>query len=91
MILGDIIHGTQAVILHGRADTTISGICSDSRRIKRGNLFLAVKGCDRDGHDFIEDAIANGAAAVASFRAKTSPSAPIISTVIPAAGSFLWE
>lgn len=70
MILGDIIHCTQAVILHGKADTPISGICSDSRKIKRGELFLAVKGYDSDGHDFIEDALAKGASAVASVSRK---------------------
>lgn len=70
MKLGDIIQGTQASILHGKADTAISGICSDSRKIKRGELFLAIKGYDSDGHNFIEDALAKGAAAVVSASRK---------------------
>lgn len=42
----------------------ISGITSDSRRVKPGWLFVAIKGLTFDGHDFIPDVIAKGAAAV---------------------------
>jgi UDP-N-acetylmuramoyl-L-alanyl-D-glutamate--2,6-diaminopimelate ligase len=36
-------------------------ICSDSRLVKVGDIFVAVKGTFYDGHDFIEQAISNGA------------------------------
>ena len=64
MRLKDIIKGTNAVILHGTADTQISSICSDSRKACAGSLFIAVKGFAADGHDFIPAALENGAAAV---------------------------
>ena len=64
MRLEDIIKGTNAVILHGTADTQISSICSDSRKACAGSLFIAVKGFAADGHDFIPAALENGAAAV---------------------------
>ena len=64
MILGDIIKGTGAAILHGNAATEISSICSDSRKVTPGALFLAVKGFGADGHDFIPAALEKGAAAV---------------------------
>ena len=44
----------------------ISEITTDSRRIKPGCLFVAIKGDTHDGHQFIEQAIAQGASAVLS-------------------------
>jgi UDP-N-acetylmuramoyl-L-alanyl-D-glutamate--2,6-diaminopimelate ligase len=42
----------------------VTGIHSDSRKIQPGYLFVAVKGCQSDGHDYIEKAIENGARVV---------------------------
>lgn len=33
----------------------------DSKEVKDGDIFVAIKGIDQDGHDYIEEAIANGA------------------------------
>ena len=45
-------------------DTLISGIELDSRKVSSGDLFLALPGDVHDGRQFIEQAVANGAAAV---------------------------
>lgn len=50
----------------GNIDITneIKGITLDSRKVKEGYLFFAVKGVETDGHRFIGKAVENGAAAV---------------------------
>lgn len=61
--LADIIKGIELEIL-GNSHQDISGIQLDSRKVESGNLFVAVKGTQSDGHVFIEQAIRSGAAAV---------------------------
>lgn len=41
-----------------------NGITDDSRKVKKGYLFVAIKGMASDGHDFIEEAVKNGASRV---------------------------
>ena len=64
MKLADIIKGTGATILRGTPETEVLSIASDSRKVEKGSLFIAVKGCAADGHAFIEQAVEKGAAAV---------------------------
>ena len=45
-------------------DINISGIKTDSKKVLPGDLFVAVPGNNFDGHDFINQAISNGASAV---------------------------
>ncbi len=59
----------------------ISGLELDSRNIKNQNLFVALKGCDNDGADFIPSAIKMGAAAVVSdsdVATKYSEQVPVL-------------
>ena len=64
MKLSELIQGTEATILNGSPESEITAITSDSRTVTPGSLFLAVKGCTTDGHDYIPQAIGAGAAAV---------------------------
>lgn len=66
MKLGQIIEGSGARIISGTPETEIGSICSDSRKVTAGALFIAVKGSAVDGHDFIGAAMEAGAAAVVS-------------------------
>ena len=46
----------------------IKNIVIDSRKIKKGDLFIAIKGKNFDGHKFIDEALKNGASAVISEK-----------------------
>lgn len=46
------------------ADHEFSGVSTDSRQLKAGDLFVALKGASFDGHDFVAQAAANGAGAL---------------------------
>lgn len=59
-------------------DTEITHITSDSREVTTGSLFVAIKGESQDGHQFIEEVLQKGAAAVLVENAG-SPSKKIIS------------
>ena len=49
-------------------ETEITGIKIDSREVKKGDLFIAVKGFNIDHNLYIDDAIKRGAVAVISER-----------------------
>ena len=51
-------------MINGDLNTEITGIAYDSRKVKPGFAFVAMRGQTVDGHDFIEPAIAAGAAAI---------------------------
>lgn len=59
-------------------DVDINGIVIDSRAAKPGNLFVAMRGRDADGHNYIQKAIDNGAAAVIGDRDLNGFSVPYI-------------
>jgi UDP-N-acetylmuramoyl-L-alanyl-D-glutamate--2,6-diaminopimelate ligase len=49
----------------GAGEIAVSGLAADSRQVKRGDLFFALAGAKTDGAKFIDQAVANGAVAVA--------------------------
>jgi UDP-N-acetylmuramoyl-L-alanyl-D-glutamate--2,6-diaminopimelate ligase len=62
--LSDIIEGLAFTELQGSADIEITAIVFDSRKVIPGCMFVAVKGTVVDGHDYILQAIKDGAVAV---------------------------
>ncbi|MBN2017444.1 MAG: UDP-N-acetylmuramoyl-L-alanyl-D-glutamate--2,6-diaminopimelate ligase [Candidatus Cloacimonetes bacterium] len=51
-------------LLRGSTGLDIAKICVDSRSAEKGYLFVAIKGVDVDGHEFIEKAVENGVGAI---------------------------
>ena len=64
MNLKNILNGIEGLKAKGELDLEIQGIESNSKKIEKGFLFVAIKGFTVDGHDYIENAIENGAIAV---------------------------
>ncbi|KTD64644.1 UDP-N-acetylmuramoyl-tripeptide--D-alanyl-D-alanine ligase [Legionella spiritensis] len=56
--------------------TEVTGICIDSREVKPGCLFIAIRGERYDGHHFIKDVAARGAAAVVCEQADPETDIP---------------
>ena len=54
---------------------TFSTFHTDSREVRPGGIFFALRGADKDGHDYVPDAISRGAAAVVVQRKPELPRA----------------
>jgi UDP-N-acetylmuramoyl-tripeptide--D-alanyl-D-alanine ligase len=66
--LADLARGTQGALVGGSGDGAVTGISIDSRTCAPGDAFFAIHGHHRDGHGFVGDARARGAAAVVVSR-----------------------
>ena len=64
MRLDKIIRNIGGTYTAGDGAAEIDAICSDSRKVTRGSLFVAVKGFAYDGHEYISRAIGKGARAI---------------------------
>ncbi|MBQ7595761.1 MAG: UDP-N-acetylmuramoyl-tripeptide--D-alanyl-D-alanine ligase [Clostridia bacterium] len=75
LYLSDMAKGINA---RASGNTLISGVSIDSRKVKKGEMYIAIAGERFDGHDFINSAVENGAAAVMSHK-DIECSVPVIS------------
>lgn len=64
MKLNTLLGNLEEYEKSGYDNLKITSITDDSRKVKRGGIFVAVKGLNVDGHEFIEEAIKNGVVAV---------------------------
>ena len=64
MKLSEILSGISDLKAKGNVDIEIDGIECDSRKVKQYDMFVAIKGFEADGHDYIKEAIENGATAI---------------------------
>ena len=59
-----VVEASGGTLLAGLADMTFRRVCTDSRQVQPGDLFIALKGELFDGHDFVKDVAARGAVGV---------------------------
>lgn len=73
MKLSRLLRDVNGGDLCGKPEREITGICSDSRRVGQGSLFVAIPGFQSDGHQYIRQAIEQGACAVVAQHAPDCP------------------
>ena len=64
-------------------DVSISGIEHDSRKVTTKNLFVCMEGAHVDGHNFIPQAVSNGAIAILTTRRNFTPPENISALIVP--------
>src|SRR5947209_16136184 len=64
MIFSELLSGAELTSPIRCGDRTISGVQYDSRKVKQGDCFVAIKGETTDGNKFILNAVSAGAVAV---------------------------
>ena len=64
MRLDYLLNGHSILDLHGKRGIEVRGLTNDSRAVKGGYLFVAVKGSNQDGHRYLAHAVQRGAHAL---------------------------
>jgi UDP-N-acetylmuramoyl-tripeptide--D-alanyl-D-alanine ligase len=82
MTLPEIAEVVGGVVVHDLGGMVIGPAFVDSRTPERGGLFVAVVGERVDGHDFVEEALKGGAAAVLSSRDTGKPGVVVDDVVV---------
>jgi len=70
---GDLESSARGILTHGSRNAQFSGVSIDSRSLRAGDLFFAIRGPNQDGHRFIPDALSKGAAGVVAERSYSYP------------------
>lgn len=68
MKIADVVNAVSGEMLSGDVETKISGVSTDTRTLKKGDLFFALTGESSDGHKFLADALSKGASGVVVSR-----------------------
>jgi UDP-N-acetylmuramoyl-L-alanyl-D-glutamate--2,6-diaminopimelate ligase len=68
MKLGELLEALPECRVRGRRDVEIAGVTLDSRTVRQGYLFVALRGQRHDGHSYIAEAMERGAVAVLSEK-----------------------
>ncbi len=69
----EIAEKVEGAVVVGDKNAVCSSLERDSRKATKGTLFVAIKGANFDGHDFLEDVLKKGAVAVLSEKDFTPP------------------
>jgi UDP-N-acetylmuramoyl-tripeptide--D-alanyl-D-alanine ligase len=80
--LGDLARAVGGTVVAGATETPIDGFSIDSRSLRRGDLFVAIRGDHYDGHAFVADALGRGACGAIVSDAAALGSSPVVGVVV---------
>ncbi|MFC5050213.1 UDP-N-acetylmuramoyl-L-alanyl-D-glutamate--2,6-diaminopimelate ligase [Rubritalea spongiae] len=69
MILRELLTHLPKAVASGNLDQVAKTVTADSRKVKPGSVFVAIRGDEADGHKFIESALEKGAVAIVAEKA----------------------
>ena len=72
MIAQDLLYRVSLQSVQGNLNTEVTALYTDSRKVTPGSAFIALRGTQVDGHDYIEQALKNGAALIVAETAPNS-------------------
>ena len=78
MLLRDLLKKTEIITAAADVNIDIKSICYDTRKLRDGDLFIAIRGYEHDGHAFIEEAVRKGAACVVCEEMPTTKTPHIL-------------
>ena len=81
--IGEILRYTPVGAVHGDPKTEIGGLTYDSRNVRPGDCFFAIRGTQSDGHDYIPMAVGKGAAAVVCEQLPAGTAEGVVYIVVP--------
>ncbi|HIY69041.1 MAG TPA: UDP-N-acetylmuramoyl-L-alanyl-D-glutamate--2,6-diaminopimelate ligase [Candidatus Alistipes intestinigallinarum] len=81
--IAEIVRHTSVVAMHGDPERVVGGLTYDSRNVRPGDCFFAIRGTQSDGHDYIPMAVEKGAAAVVCEQLPAEPAEEVVYVVVP--------
>jgi UDP-N-acetylmuramoyl-tripeptide--D-alanyl-D-alanine ligase len=70
----EVAKAVGGAVSSGDGEIIINDVVTDSRKVKQGTLFFALRGENHDGHDFVPQVFSSGGAAVVSRPVGSGPS-----------------
>ena len=81
-ILKDILNGVSLLQVAGKTDVAVNAIHFDSRKAKKGDAFVAIKGTASDGHDYIAQVVEAGVGVIICEVAPENISEEVVVVVV---------
>ena len=83
MKLSELVYEIEGAEVVGDINVDVTGVQFDSRKLRSGDLFVAVSGTQVDGHNFIQKALENGVRSVVCERIPADPPSNVTFVIVP--------